>query len=84
LGYGPNRKFFYSVEALAEGMAAYNGRLLEICRQRQVECIDLATLLPKDTTVFYDDAHFNESGAKQVARIVADYLSHHDLFALEN
>ncbi|MCL4300495.1 MAG: hypothetical protein KJ077_32465 [Anaerolineae bacterium] len=73
-GWSSGRKFYYSVEAMAEGMAKYNQKLLEICRQRQVECLDLAPALPKDTTVFYDDLHFNENGAAQVAKIVADYL----------
>lgn len=76
-GWGPNYEYFYSVEALLAGIAQYNARLLAICQQRQVECIDLATLLPKDTTIFYDDVHFNEQGARQVATIVADRLRHH-------
>ena len=78
-GWGPNRKFFYSIEALKEGMSAYNNKLLEICQQRQVECLDLASALPADTTVFYDDVHFNESGARQVAQVVANYLMQRDL-----
>ena len=84
-GWGPEREFFYSLEAMIQGMAAYNEKLLEVCRQRQVECIDLATLLPKDTTVFYDDVHFNESGAERVAKVVADYLLRHEpLLVLNN
>jgi hypothetical protein len=78
-GWGPQRKFFYSIEALIEGMSAYNNKLLEICQQRQVECIDLAHTLPADTTVFYDDVHFNESGARQVTQVIANYLLQHDL-----
>jgi hypothetical protein len=79
-GRGPNGQYYYSLEALIQGMSIYNERLLEICRQRQVECIDLASALPKDTTVFYDDVHFNESGAVQVASIVADYILRHAPF----
>jgi lysophospholipase L1-like esterase len=73
-GWGPKRSFFYSIESLADGISAYNQRLLEVCQQRQVECVDLANALPKDTTVFYDDVHFNESGAQRVSKVVADYL----------
>ena len=62
---------YYSVEALAEGLAAYNDSLLGICERQGVQCIDLAARLPKDTTVFFDDVHFNESGARQVAAILA-------------
>ena len=45
-----------------------------------MECIDLAKTLPKDTTVFYDDVHFNENGAHQMVQIVADYLLHYEPF----
>jgi lysophospholipase L1-like esterase len=74
-GWSSGRKFYYSVEAMAEGLARYNQKLLEVCQQRQVECVDLASALPKDTTIFYDDLHFNENGAAQVAKIVADYMA---------
>lgn len=73
-GWRADRKVYYSVSALAEGMAAHNKALLDVCRQRQVECLDVASVLPQDTTVFYDDVHFNESGAAQVARLLAGYL----------
>ena len=79
-GGGPDGEFYYSVSALEAGMALYNQRLLEICEQHQVECIDLANRLPKDTTVFYDDVHFNESGSAQVAEILADYLMDREPF----
>jgi lysophospholipase L1-like esterase len=65
---------YYSIEALAEGMKMYNDQLLSICRSRNVECIDLAARLPKDTSVFYDDCHFNEAGAAQVADVLSQYL----------
>jgi lysophospholipase L1-like esterase len=68
---------YYSVEALAHGMDLYNATLVETCRKHQIEVIDLATQLPKDTTVFYDDCHFNETGAEQTAQIIADYLIQH-------
>lgn len=79
-GWGPDDKFFYSVEALAEGLEQYNEQVRQICRERQVECIDLARLLPQDTTIFYDDVHFNENGARQVAEVIADYLRQHPPF----
>ena len=67
-------KPYYSVEVLEKGMRLYNETLLKICREKAVECIDLASALKKDTTVFYDDLHFNENGALQVSRILAEYL----------
>lgn len=67
-------KEYYSVEALASGMGMYNETLLTVCKKRRIECIDLEPSLPKDTTVFYDDVHFNISGSRKVADIVSHYL----------
>jgi hypothetical protein len=69
----PGREY-YSVAALAEGMRRYNERLLAVCRERGAECFDLAARLPRDTSVFWDDAHFTEEGARRVAGLVAGYL----------
>jgi lysophospholipase L1-like esterase len=66
---------YYSAPALEQGLMAYNRVLLDVCERRGVECIDLASKLPKDLTVFYDDAHFNEAGARTVADIVVAYLT---------
>ncbi|MCD4747212.1 MAG: SGNH/GDSL hydrolase family protein [Bacteroidales bacterium] len=65
---------YYSVEALAKGINAYNDVLLRICREKNVECFDLASILDKDTSVFYDDVHFNESGATKVAKALSEYM----------
>ncbi len=65
---------YYTIEALRAAQAAYNDALLEVCRDRELACIDLAAALPQDETVFYDDAHFNESGARRVANVVARSL----------
>jgi lysophospholipase L1-like esterase len=64
---------YYSAGALADGMAAYNRTLLEVCREVPgAVCLDLAASLPRDATVFYDDVHFNEAGSRRVARVVAE------------
>jgi lysophospholipase L1-like esterase len=69
-----DRTEYYTIEALRAAQAAYNEALLEVCRERELACIDLAAALPQDETVFYDDAHFNESGARQVANVVVRSL----------
>ncbi len=71
---------YYAVEPLAKAMDMYNTTLLRICEERQIECIDLASALPKDTTVFYDDFHFNERGAEKVAEIISQYMLRHEPF----
>lgn len=68
---------YYSVKALHDGMEKYNNTLLTICKLRNVECIDLASLLPKDTSIFYDDCHFNENGSRKTSEILAQYLLKH-------
>ena len=77
-GFGRFRKVpgktYYSKEALATGMELYNEALLRTCEMRGVECHDVARDVAKDTSSFYDDLHFNEGGAIQVAESLADYL----------
>lgn len=68
---------YYAVEALAPAMDWYNQTLLQVCRDRGVGCIDLAAALPQDTTIFYDDAHFNEAGSRRVSEVIADYFLAH-------
>jgi len=63
---------YYAISALVEGMAIYNRVLLDTCRQIPgAVCVDLAAELPRDTTMFYDDVHFNEAGSRRVAGILA-------------
>ena len=59
---------------LAKGMDSYNQALLDLCSQDGLECFDIAQLIPKDMSAFYDDMHFNEAGAQMVANRIADYL----------
>jgi len=66
---------YYSIEALAEGLKMYNETLLRICHAKNVECIDLESQLSKDTSNFYDDVHFNESGSRNVATVLGEYLA---------
>ena len=67
-------KPYYSAAALEKGMTAYNETLLRVCRERQIECFDLASKLEKDTTIFFDDVHFNENGARKVAGELSRYM----------
>jgi hypothetical protein len=34
----------------------------------------LASGLPRDMSTFYDDVHFNESGARRVASVLAEEM----------
>ncbi len=65
---------YYTARALMEGMKRYNETLLDVCRTRGVMCIDLASQIPKDTSAFYDELHFNERGNTLVAETLARTL----------
>jgi len=58
---------YYEPEALERGMDAYNQRLLKVCREADVPCLDLAAAVPKSPNYFYDDEHFTDSGQELVA-----------------
>lgn len=62
---------YYSAKALKQGMEMYNDALRNFCNKYNIHCADAAFELPRDTSVFYDDCHFNENGA----RVLAEYLS---------
>ncbi len=65
---------YYSVDALADAMQRYNDVLVDTCRQRDVECLDLAAVLARSTDTFFDDVHFTEAGSAEVGRLVAAQL----------
>lgn len=64
----------HTPEVLANVLAAFNAALREVAREEQADCIDLDAALAKDTTVFYDDCHFNLAGSAQVADLLLPYF----------
>jgi hypothetical protein len=65
---------YYTPEALERGLDNYNNLLKSFCRWRGVECLDLASRIPKNTDVFYDDCHFTVKGSELAAREIVNYL----------
>jgi hypothetical protein len=65
---------YVSTGDLAIAMDAFNDELLSVCLDDGLECFDIAPMVPKDTSAFYDDAHFNGNGSRIVASLVTDYL----------
>jgi hypothetical protein len=65
---GTNRRSYFTTRALSRAMARYNGTLLEVCRERGLDCVDAARVIPRDTTALYDDVHFNDHGSLLFAR----------------
>jgi hypothetical protein len=65
---------YVSAPELGRAMAAYNQALLAVCREDQLECYDMASAIPKDTSAFSDESHYTDNGARLVADYVADRL----------
>lgn len=80
---GP-RRAFYTTRALARAMAVYNEALLDLCRDRGLECVDAARQLPRDSTAMYDEVHFNEHGSLLLADVLAGYFREHAPFRQSN
>lgn len=70
----PDGQYRYSVDVLMQALGLFNEKLLQVCRATDTECVDLAGTMNGDERYFYDDVHFNEPGARAVARLLADYL----------
>ena len=62
-GWTDNDSIYYNSSSLADAMAQYNKIIRNIAIENDIQLVDLSNSLPKDTTVFYDDCHFNERGA---------------------
>lgn len=65
----------YRSDILWEMMEDYNDVMRQVCQKNNVLLVDLAKKLPKDTSVFYDDCHFNVSGCRKVADLLTTPLA---------
>lgn len=74
VGHWPGARGYLAAADAALAMDAYNRTLVILCRVNGLECYDLASSMPRDTSVFYDDFHFTKAGARMVARLLSDYL----------
>jgi lysophospholipase L1-like esterase len=62
----------YSSGDMALLLNRYNECTRKVADKLDAPLVDLAVQLPRDTTVFYDDCHFNVSGCAAVAKIIAE------------
>lgn len=79
-GIGPFQKVpglaYYTPGVLRQCLDLYNQRLKDFCAKNTgILFIDVDSKLSRDTTVFYDDCHFNERGAEKVAELISKSLS---------
>jgi lysophospholipase L1-like esterase len=61
---------YYSPAALRRALNLYNEKLKDVCHDNGVEMVDLDANLPHDASIFYDDCHFTELGAKKAAAVI--------------
>ncbi len=52
-------------------LEVYNRVTLEVAQERGVHAIDLASAVPKDSSLYYDWVHFTNEGSRVVAELVA-------------
>ena len=65
---------YYSIEVMQNGIKMFNQTLRELAREKQIELVDLETIQQPDTTMFYDDCHFNNYGSHALAQYIASEL----------
>jgi lysophospholipase L1-like esterase len=64
---------FASAASLRRMMDRFNELVVRICTERGAECVDLGEM-NGHAAFFYDDCHFNEAGAREVAQRLAAYF----------
>lgn len=64
----------YSKKSLHLAIGKLNNIMKKVAQQYAIPCFDAANALPPDTTVFYDDCHFNPNGSKLMADRLKDFI----------
>jgi lysophospholipase L1-like esterase len=67
---------YLSAEAGRAGIDRHNDALMHVCEKLSVECISTSSMNAQEQ-YYYDDFHYNEAGAAELARIIADHLISH-------
>jgi hypothetical protein len=66
---------YWSPRVMAKTLDEYNQMLLSTCRDEHIDCVDVASRLPKTIAVFWDHAHFTDYGSRLVADELIGYFS---------
>ncbi len=72
------RDSFLSTAALRQGMDQFNATLASTCKRLDIEMVDLSHMNGRKE-YFYDDCHFTELGAAEVARSLKAWVDQHPL-----
>ncbi|MCP4609820.1 MAG: hypothetical protein GY845_14020 [Planctomycetes bacterium] len=71
LWFAPGNRH-YSPSDMALLLNSYNECTRSVAKELGIPLVDLAAALPRNTSVFYDDCHFNVSGCAAVAKIITE------------
>ena len=66
---------YYTPRAIRQLLEEYNQVTADFCAKNSLPFVDISTTLPMDTSVFYDDCHFNENGSRLVAIAITPLFS---------
>jgi hypothetical protein len=64
---------FLTVARLLEAIERFNSALVKVCQDMRTDCIDVRSMSGKEE-FFYDDCHFTEAGAHELARQISASL----------
>jgi lysophospholipase L1-like esterase len=64
---------FVEAGRLRDALDSFNATLIETCQRLGVDYLDLSDMCGRPE-FFFDDCHFNEAGAKEVARRLTEYF----------
>ena len=74
MGHMDGGKTYIKEEQMYQILLQYNERMAKIAAQEQILFVDLPALIGGQGSLFYDGVHFNEHGARVMARALATYL----------
>jgi lysophospholipase L1-like esterase len=73
--FGPRElNAYWSPGVLGKAVDAHNQTLLAVCKEEGIDCIDLASMLPKTIDIFWDQVHFTDYGSSLAADEVIKYF----------
>jgi hypothetical protein len=70
----PYENYTLSLENMTYMAKLYNSWLSNFAKSNGLPLCRIAETIPPTTQFFYDDCHFNEAGARQVAELLADCI----------
>lgn len=68
-------RFAYSEKQMNMALEAYNDVTRQVAKSKRVSLYDIARVIPKTSKFFYDDVHFNVSGARFAGLGLSDVLA---------